>query len=102
MQHLVQLILTRPGERVMLPQFGTEALNMLFGSVDAITGVQLATSLRQAIDLWEPGIKVHDLRPLYEEPNTLAVSVKFSVPPSEEVLSTVVEVGGSVRGEIGG
>jgi phage baseplate assembly protein W len=104
LQHLVQLILTRPGERIMLPGFGTEAANLLFDNINEVTGVELAMRVTAAIALWEPAIKIHDIRPSLRAmgEGALTLTIQFSVPPREEILSTVVEVGGAVRGEIGG
>lgn len=103
-QHLVQLILTRPGERVMLPDFGTTATNMQFENLDEVFGVQLVERLTAAIARWEPGIKIHQVFPMKREmgEGIFAVQIKYSVPPRDEVLSTLVEVGGGVRGEADG
>jgi uncharacterized protein len=61
-QSLRVLLLTARGERVMRPDFGTEAPRMVFlaGSVKNLR--LLETTIRNAIRDWEPRVEVLDLR----------------------------------------
>jgi len=58
---LLQLLLTNPGERVMLPNYGTPLAELMFDPND----VEIAETARQmiidAIDTWEPRIAVTDI-----------------------------------------
>jgi hypothetical protein len=97
---LLTLLLTNPGERVMLPQFGTALRSLIFEPNDDI----LATSARQmivdSIRAWEPriAIKSVDVTNKVNEDgidvyNTLYIRIEFIDPgniPNVQVL--VLEV----------
>ena len=58
---LLQLLLTNPGERVMLPNYGTALKSLIFDPNDA----QLETAARQmiinSINQWEPRITIQQI-----------------------------------------
>jgi phage baseplate assembly protein W len=99
-QHLIVTLLTTPGERVMVPGFGTPVRDYLFENVDDVVGVELSILVRDAISAWEPGIVLHEVNPRTTswEEGVLELEILFSVPPRQDVLSTVVDVGGAIGG----
>jgi phage baseplate assembly protein W len=58
---LLQLLLTEPGERVMLPEFGTPLKKFLFEMNDSIIVDQVREAIANAINAWEPRIAVQDI-----------------------------------------
>ena len=58
---LMQLILTNPGERVMLPAFGTPLRELLFDQNNNVTIEKVKQAIIQAITYWEPRIVVTDI-----------------------------------------
>ena len=55
----IRIILgTRPGERVMRPEFGCRANEMLFEPRDAATDTLIRQYVEEALRLWEPRIEV--------------------------------------------
>lgn len=55
----IRIILgTRPGERVMRPEFGCRAQELLFEPRDAATESLLQTYVMEALTRWEPRIEV--------------------------------------------
>ena len=58
---LIQLILTNPGDRVMLPQFGTALRKYFYEPNTAATRQKIQTEIIKAIDTWEPRITVKDI-----------------------------------------
>jgi phage baseplate assembly protein W len=58
---LMQLLLTNPGERVMLPAFGTPLREILFEQNNAITIERVRQAIIGAIAYWEPRIVVTDV-----------------------------------------
>ena len=58
---LIQLIMTEPGERVMMPFFGTGLRRMIFEPNDASVEAEARDAIIQAIDRWEPRIVVHEV-----------------------------------------
>lgn len=58
---LLILLLTNPGERVMLPDFGTPLKKFLFEQNDTILIEQVRQTIINSIDRWEPRITVNQL-----------------------------------------
>ena len=55
---LLVLLLTNPGERVMLPEFGTPLRKLLFEQGDSITAEAIRLVIINSIKMWEPRIVV--------------------------------------------
>lgn len=77
---LLQLLLTLPGERVMLPAFGTNLRTTVFEQLDTATIEFLRIDVAQAIATFEPRIKVQDvqLQPDYDR-NGLVVRITYAL-----------------------
>ncbi len=56
---LLQLLMTEPSERVMMPSFGTGLRRYMFEVNDNISKNQIAELVAKAISRWEPRIVVH-------------------------------------------
>ncbi|MCL4831777.1 MAG: GPW/gp25 family protein [Caldilineaceae bacterium] len=55
----IRIILeTIPGERVMRPEFGCRAWELMFAPRNATTEAQLIEFVREALRMWEPRIEV--------------------------------------------
>lgn len=95
-QHIVVTLLTQPGERVMLPGYGTPVQDYLFEPIEV--AAELSVFVRQALERWETGVIIHDVAPSLDawEEGQLLITVEFSVPPRQEVLTTSIDVGGVV------
>ena len=100
---LLQLLLTNPGERVMLPDYGTAFRTLLFEQ-NTLTLAEKARSLViQAITNWEPRIAVTDItvrnqgtmfQNNHTDPdsmgNELYISISFSTPDNIGEVDTLV------------
>ena len=58
---LLQLILTTPGERVMLPEFGTRLRDLLFEPNDLTLEIEAQRIISKAILRWEPRIALQNI-----------------------------------------
>jgi phage baseplate assembly protein W len=56
------LFSTTLGERVMLPEYGTQIWQMVFRALNTTLTTQLADMVSQAILYWEPRIDVVDIK----------------------------------------
>jgi hypothetical protein len=83
-QHIIAIISTRVGERVMRPRYGTNAYDLVLDVADDNVAAQFASELRAAIEDEEPAAVVHDVTaeaiPEDGFPR-VRVSVLFSVRP---------------------
>ena len=58
---LIQLILTNPGDRVMLSQFGTPLRKFFYESNTEATRKAISDAITNAIATWEPRITVQSI-----------------------------------------
>jgi phage baseplate assembly protein W len=61
-ESLRQILGTRLGERVMRPDFGSRLHELVFESHDAILYGLIRHAVREAIDRWEPRIRITDIQ----------------------------------------
>jgi len=73
---LLQLLLTSPGERVFRGNFGTAVRSTLFEQIDDISIDSLRSSILEAIDTFEPRVKVSELL-IQPEENKNQLSIKL-------------------------
>ncbi len=58
-EQAIELILaTAPGERPMRPEFGCGVHDFVFDSIDATTVGRMELAIREALDRWEPRVRV--------------------------------------------
>jgi phage baseplate assembly protein W len=57
-QSLMLLISTRPGERVMRPEYGCDLSRLVFSPIDDTTAGLAIHFVRQAVERWEPRVEV--------------------------------------------
>jgi uncharacterized protein len=60
-QSLYVLFSTAPGERVMVPTYGSQIWTLVFRAVTTNLTTQLAEFVREAVLYWEPRIDVDDV-----------------------------------------
>jgi phage baseplate assembly protein W len=58
---LLQLLLTNPGERIMLPDFGTPLRKLIFEQNDASLEMMAKKMISESIAKWEPRIVISDI-----------------------------------------
>lgn len=58
---LLCLLLTNPGERVMIPEFGTPLKKLLFEQNDVVLRTEVKKVISNAIKKWEPRIVVQNI-----------------------------------------
>jgi hypothetical protein len=57
-QNFRMLVLTTPGERIMLPDFGVGLRNFLFEAIDSTTFSSIVEKMREQIDLYMPMVSL--------------------------------------------
>jgi phage baseplate assembly protein W len=55
---IVMLLLTNPGERIMMPNFGTPLRTLLFDPNDSFLADKARTMIINSIAQWEPRVKI--------------------------------------------
>jgi phage baseplate assembly protein W len=88
----IRIILeTIPGERVMRPEFGCRAKELVFAPRNAATTTLMDYYVRRALGQWEPRIDVHNVR-VYDDPGHdggLLVEISYLVRDTHSERSIV-------------
>jgi uncharacterized protein len=82
---------TIPGERVMRPEFGCRAWELVFAPNNAETRSLLSLYVQSALDFWEPRIDVEEVE-VTTDPNddaTLLVDVRYQIKSTHDRRSIV-------------
>lgn len=109
---LLQLILTNPGERVMLPTFGIPLRKLLFEQNTPTLANTVRNMIIGAIKDWEPRVTILDLQvlnggfnasldpddDLTEVEHILTIKIKFTIPENLQAvddLTIQLPIGGA-------
>ncbi len=104
---MLQLLLTNPGERVMLPTYGTPLRKLIFNPNDPTLAGEAKRMIAESIKNWEPRIEItniqvtsnfdsEDLHPddtSHEREAILGIKIEFVDPENiSEVQNLVLEL----------
>jgi phage baseplate assembly protein W len=101
--NLKNLILTRRGERILQPLFGTNLRDSLFEQNDNLLKESIETNIIEAVEFWLPYISITELNVQTvlavdgtNEEHGVTISLKVSVndSPSEIPVTFLVTAGG--------
>lgn len=75
---VITILLTKKGQRLFAPTFGSDLWKVLFQPADNATATMAEQYIWEALRLWEPRIQVLDVRAGVKE-STLTVYIKYMV-----------------------
>jgi phage baseplate assembly protein W len=92
--NLVNLILTKKGEREMQPDFGCDIHNLIFEQiVEESIATDIENSILDAVNIWLPYINVDNIIFDYDEndidANRITLEVKFSLKSNSSLTETL-------------
>ena len=78
---LLHIILTRKGDRLRMPNFGTNLIDFIFNPSDSITWSGVMAEIRDAVSTYLPNAHIDDVTVVRDEQNDngIYVDVKYSV-----------------------
>ena len=81
-QNFKMLLLTNPGERIMIPEYGIGIKTYLFENYGAGVEGQIKTRIFNQVGLYMPVIKVGDIHilGLDADSNILSMKIYYSIP----------------------
>ena len=88
----MQLILsTMPGERVMRPEFGCRAWELVYSPIDAETISLMSNYVTEALNRWEPRINVDDVKAFSDpqDDGRLLVEIRYTIKATHDPRSIV-------------
>jgi phage baseplate assembly protein W len=82
---------TAQGERIMRPDFGCGIHNLVFETIDTTTLTLIEDTVRQALTLWEPRIKVKEVKISKEniDQGQLMISIDYTVNKTDNRFNLV-------------
>lgn len=108
--NLKNLLLTSKGERIMLPDFGTNLTQFLFENINQDLLDRIETEIISSIEKWLPNINIIDVRVYtkdFDDPyksrmelHTLFFEIDFSVKPYNNQQTVVLFVSEARSGVI--
>lgn len=73
-----------PGERVLLPEFGSKLHTLLYEGITPLTEERIIAEIRQCASEWEPRAKIIEIRNASTiedtEDNVIHIDVVFTIP----------------------
>jgi phage baseplate assembly protein W len=97
-QAILLLVSTRPGERVMRPEYGCDLHRLVFSPNDATTAGLAVHYVRSALLRWEPRIEIVrlDAEADPSDPGRLVITLEYRLKASRELdrLTTAVQLTG--------
>ena len=93
-QNLKMLVLTAPGERLMIPEYGVGLRNYLFEQNISAVRTDLGNAIRDQVALFMPFIKIIELEfgssPV--NPQILTTTLKYTIPNTTTIQSLDIEM----------
>jgi phage baseplate assembly protein W len=92
LEQSMRLILTTyPGERRMLPDFGSRLRDYVFAPLSLDTATELSSEVRRALERWEPRVTITDVvtLPDPDDPTLLYVDIGYTVEETGDRRSLV-------------
>lgn len=95
--NLRNLLLTKKGERLAQPDFGSGLQDIIFEPIDAEFESKLEETITESVEYWLPYINIDeidvDMRDELKDRNRVNVQIKFRVGESLELNSITFTVG---------
>ena len=81
-QNMRMLILTNPGERVMVPEYGVGIKQFLFENFEKDIFQRIDQKIRQQVTKYMPAVNIDRIDMSSSEPdtNTLSIYLQYSIP----------------------
>jgi phage baseplate assembly protein W len=87
---ILQLLLTNPGERVMLPTFGTPLRTLMFEQNDVVLEQAARQMIIEAINTWEPRVSITNIE-VTSRVNREALHPNDSLDQIDNVLGITIQ-----------
>jgi hypothetical protein len=85
---LMHLILTRKGERLYLPDFGTNLLKYIFQPNDSTTQSEIKEEISQTVKKYLPNLQVDKVNVEESENSEYAATVRIDYTVTDDVFET--------------
>jgi hypothetical protein len=92
-QNIKMIVLTNPGERVMVPDFGVGIRNYLFEQETPFLVSKIRTRIGTQVEKYAPFIKIRELNiSIDSDSGFLSVQIKYAVPAGGIISDLTIPV----------
>jgi len=88
-QSIVNIVMTLPGERPMMPSFGSNLKRLAFSPNDSITRQQITEEITTAIEKYEPRVTNVSVVASSLDNNTLKVVLSYRIRSDYDKIETL-------------
>jgi hypothetical protein len=94
--HILAVVLTNPGERVMRPTYGAGLQNFVWENQDPLVEQQMLASIRTAVNVSEPNVTLHELQfvPTPDFSGQVELHISFSIGAAPTIHTVTFSLGG--------
>ena len=91
--NLINLVLTKKGERLFQPSFGCDIHGILFEKITATTMADVRSSIIQATQIWLPHVSIDEVEVVKnEDKHEVYVKIDFSLTTNRNISDTITLV----------
>jgi len=80
---LMHIVFTPKGQRLRLPQFGTDLIKFIFDQNESITWEAVKEEVSDAVKMWSSNIIINDIKVVKNEENESEIYVRLDYSVSE-------------------
>lgn len=77
-QSIIDILLTRVGEREFMPNYGSTLYWILFENMGVLTQIRIRNAIEDALTNWEPRIRINDIL-IQKEDTTWNIELDYTV-----------------------
>lgn len=100
-ESMLNILLTRPGERLMRPEFGAGLRDFVHHPNNETTRALIADAIRRSLARWEPRASVEDVMVLSDPQRlslvNLSIRYRLTQDDSQDSLDLTLELGPTTR-----
>lgn len=89
---MLGIVTTRKGSRPFMPEFGCDVGNMLFENWSPSLETNVKRTVRSAITQFEPRVIVKDVSVVYQEENSIQITIYFAIKEIPDVIQPALSV----------
>ena len=85
---LMHLILTQRGERLYLPDFGTNLLQFIFNQNDGISHTAIKEEIKEVVKKYLPNLQINEVRVDFHNTNEYTAQVRIDYTVTDDVFES--------------
>jgi len=95
--HILALLLTSPGERVMRPTYGAGMYRRVFETDNPVIEQQIISIVQAGVATWEPNVTLNEIQfvPQLDYSGIMELQIAFSIGGAPQLHTVTISLGGT-------